>query len=283
MYHESLYKTALEAIRNNDFSFRIPEEKATFPGERAAIMTINRMMELMQEQRQNIEMASWERITRILTHEIMNSLAPIVSLSDTFLEEDAIRNSELYEGMKAIHDTSEGLISFVDSYRKFSALQKPQPENVNIRELLDNISNIGIIPENVSLETKIEPEDICITVDPNLIRQVLINIVKNAVEASATRILIYAFKYDDAPTRIRICNNGPRITDEEQREIFVPFFTTKRTGNGIGLSLCRQIINISGGSITLLPTGTNGWNVSFQITAAENSKFKIQNSELGVH
>ena len=283
MYHSSLYSTALEAIRNNDFSFRIPEEKATFPGERAAIQTINRMMEVMQEQRQNIEMASWERITRILTHEIMNSLAPIVSLSDTFLEEETIKNSDLYEGMKAIHDTSEGLISFVDSYRKFSSLQKPQPEDVNIRELLDNISNIGIIPENVSLETKIEPENISINVDPNLIRQVLINIVKNAVEAGATRILIYAFKYDDAPVRIRICNNGPRITDEEQREIFVPFFTTKRTGNGIGLSLCRQIINISGGSITLLPTGTNGWNVSFQITAAENSKFKIQNSELGVH
>jgi len=221
----------------------------------------------MQDQRQNIEMASWERITRILTHEIMNSLAPIVSLSDTFLEEDVIKNGDLYEGMKAIHDTSEGLISFVDSYRKFSSLQKPQPEVVSVKEMIQSILSIGIIPENISVETKIEPEDITLMVDPNLMRQVIINIVKNAVEASATRILIYASKYDDSPVRIRICNNGPRISEEEQREIFVPFFTTKKTGNGIGLSLCRQIINISGGNISLLPTGTNGWNVSFQIEA----------------
>lgn len=271
MYHSNLYATVLEAIRNNDFSFRLPEEKATFPGEKSAIRTINTMMEIMQEQRQNIEMASWERITRILTHEIMNSLAPIVSLSDTFLEEDTIKDSDLYEGMKAIHDTSEGLISFVDSYRKFSSLQKPQPEIISIREMINNIIHIGIIPENISVETKIEPEDITINADPNLMRQVLINIIKNAVEASATRIFIYASKYDNSPVRIRICNNGPRISDAEQKEIFVPFFTTKKTGNGIGLSLCRQIINISGGSISVLPSGTNGWNVSFQIEAPHNT------------
>ncbi|MCR5312234.1 MAG: HAMP domain-containing histidine kinase [Bacteroidaceae bacterium] len=265
MYHESLYNMALEAIYNGDFSYRIPKEKAVFPGEQAAIETINKMLEIMQEQRQSIEMASWEKLTRILTHEIMNSLAPIVSLSDTFMEDVNIQHSDLYEGIKAIHDTSEGLISFVDGYRKFSSLQKPKTEVINIKNFLNNIVSLGIIPDSISVEINVEPENMVLTVDPNLIRQVITNIMKNAIEAGATRLLLYAFKYEGAPGRIRISNNGPSISNEEQKEIFVPFFTTKKAGNGIGLSLCRQIMNICGGSISILPTGTNGWNTNFQI------------------
>lgn len=261
MFSTSLYPLVLEAIRNSDFSFRLPT-KGLLPGERAARETINRMMELMQEQTESIEMASWEKLTRILTHEIMNSLAPIVSLSETFLEEDEIKKSEYFEGIKAIHDTSEGLISFVDSYRKFSSLQLPQPEDINVLEL---ITGVRTIFDNADISVEVTPANLTLYADPNLIRQVITNIVKNAIEASAQHINISAYKYENNPLHIIISNDGKPIADNEQREIFIPFFTTKRSGNGIGLSLCRQIMNISGGSIALLPTGTNGWNVNFEL------------------
>lgn len=262
MFDTSLYPLVLEAIRNNDFSFRLPLNGVMLPGERAARTTINQMMEIMQEQRQSIEMASWEKLTRILTHEIMNSLAPIVSLSDTFMQEEEIKQSEYYEGIKAIHDTSEGLCSFVDSYRKFSSLQQPTPEMISVSDLLANVRQMA---GKVEVEVSIEPDDLRLYADYNLIRQVLMNLVKNAVEAGASKIHVTACQYNSGPLRIIVSNNGTAISESEQKEIFVPFFTTKKTGNGIGLSLCRQIMSISGGSIELLPTGTNGWAVNFQL------------------
>ena len=270
MYHQDLYNTAIEAIRNGDLAFRLPEDKAVFPGEKAAIATINSMLEIMQEQRQNIEMASWEKLTRILTHEIMNSLAPIVSLSDTFMENESVLHSDMYEGIKTIHDTSEGLISFVDSYRKYSSLQKPKPETIDMASWLNVVTGIITSNHDVSVETRINPETLQISFDPNLLRQVLINIMKNAIEAQATQIQINAYQYADSPARIRISNNGSTISDDERQEIFVPFFTTKKSGNGIGLSLCRQIMTISGDSIELLPSNTNGWSTSFQLEFASS-------------
>ncbi|MCQ2213304.1 MAG: HAMP domain-containing histidine kinase [Bacteroidaceae bacterium] len=263
MFTSDKYDLIIEAIKNDDLSFRISENGLMTPGERAARATINRMMEIMQEQRQDIEMASWEKLTRILTHEIMNSLAPIVSLSDTFMKEPAIQKSEYFEGIKAIHDTSEGLRSFVDSYRKFSSLQRPQPEDIIVDELFAGISSM--VDADVHLTSHIQPSDIIIHADPGLMRQLFMNLVKNAIEAHATHINLSAYKYNDGSTHIIVSNDGSPIPEAEQKDIFVPFFTTKKTGNGIGLSLCRQIMKISGGSITLLPTGTNGWNVSFEM------------------
>ena len=156
MFSTSLYPLVLEAIRNGDFSFRLPT-KGVLPGERAARETINHMMELMQEQRQDIEMASWEKLTRTLTHEIMNSLAPIASLSGTFVQEESIRNSDLYEGMKVIHETSKGLRSFVDGYRKFSSLQLPQPENIEVEILLRCLQTMA---GKVDIEVKVEPANL---------------------------------------------------------------------------------------------------------------------------
>ncbi len=263
MFARDKYELIIEAIKNGDLSFRLPVKGLMTPGERAARNTINRMMEIMQEQRQDIEMASWEKLTRILTHEIMNSLAPIVSLSDTFMNEPSIQQSEFYEGIKAIHDTSEGLRSFVDSYRKFSSLQRPQPEEMMVDELFTSIT--ALTDANVHFTSQIEPPDLTIQADPSLMRQLLMNLAKNAVEANATHIGLSAYRYGNGNTHIVIGNDGTPIPEAEQRDIFVPFFTTKKTGNGIGLSLCRQIMKISGGTITLLPEGANGWNVSFEI------------------
>ena len=196
----------------------------------------------------------------------MNSIAPISSLSETFLKRKDVVNGPLYDGIRAIHETSTGLISFVDSYRKFSALQKPSPEPFYLMDLLKQIQGLSLVPETVALTLQIEPVELMLYADPNLIRQVLINILKNAVQSiggNKGRIHIRAYSAADEHVFIYISNDGPVIPEEEAEQIFVPFFTTRINGSGIGLSLSRQIMKLSGGSISLLRAGTNGWNTTF--------------------
>ena len=214
------------------------------------------------------ELDSWIKLTRVLTHEIMNSIAPISSISDTFMHREDVVKGPLFEGIRAIHETSTGLIGFVDSYRKFSALQKPQPEAFYIREALQQLKSLNIIPVNINFTTQILPDDLMLFADPNLVRQMLINLIKNATQAigdAPGRIHIAAFTNEAEHVFIHVSNDGPAIPTDVAEQIFVPFFTTKHEGSGIGLSLSRQIMKLSGGSITLLKTGSNGWPVTFQL------------------
>ena len=214
------------------------------------------------------ELDSWIKLTRVLTHEIMNSMAPISSISDTFMQREDVKDSEIYDGIRAIHETSTGLISFVDSYRKFSALQQPQPEPFFIQEIMKQVSSLNLVPEHINLNIQVEPDDLMLYADSNLIRQLLINLLKNAVQAIGDhqgRILVHAYADKNEHVFINVSNNGPAISSELARQIFVPFFTTKQDGSGIGLSLARQIMKLSGGTITLLKTGTNNWPVTFQL------------------
>lgn len=214
------------------------------------------------------ELDSWIKLTRVLTHEIMNSMAPISSISDTFMQREDVKDSEIYDGIRAIHETSTGLISFVDSYRKFSALQQPQPEPFYVQEIMKQVSSLNLVPENINLNIQVEPNDLMLYADSNLIRQLLINLLKNAVQAIGNhqgRILVHAYADKNEHVFINVSNNGPAISSELARQIFVPFFTTKQDGSGIGLSLARQIMKLSGGTITLLKTGTNNWPVTFQL------------------
>ena len=214
------------------------------------------------------ELDSWIKLTRVLTHEIMNSMAPISSISDTFMQREDVKDSEIYDGIRAIHETSTGLISFVDSYRKFSALQQPQPEPFYVQEIMKQVSSLNLVPEHINLNIQVEPNDLMLYADSNLIRQLLINLLKNAVQAIGNhqgRILVHAYADKNEHVFINVSNNGPAISSELARQIFVPFFTTKQDGSGIGLSLARQIMKLSGGTITLLKTGTNNWPVTFQL------------------
>ena len=214
------------------------------------------------------ELDSWIKLTRVLTHEIMNSMAPISSISDTFMQREDVKDSEIYDGIRAIHETSTGLISFVDSYRKFSALQQPQPEPFYVQEIMKQVSSLNLVPEHINLNIQVEPNDLMLYADSNLIRQLLINMLKNAVQAIGNhqgRILVHAYADKNEHVFINVSNNGPAISSELARQIFVPFFTTKQDGSGIGLSLARQIMKLSGGTITLLKTGTNNWPVTFQL------------------
>ena len=231
-------------------------------GKNVRILTLNDIRNELDAK----ELDSWIKLTRVLTHEIMNSIAPISSLSETFLKRKDVVNGPLYDGIRAIHETSTGLISFVDSYRKFSALQKPSPEPFYLMDLLKQIQGLSLVSETVALTLQIEPVELMLYADPNLIRQVLINILKNAVQSiggNKGRIHIRAYSAADEHVFIYISNDGPVIPEEEAEQIFVPFFTTRINGSGIGLSLSRQIMKLSGGSISLLRAGTNGWNTTF--------------------
>ena len=212
------------------------------------------------------ELDSWIKLVRVLTHEIMNSIAPISSLSETFLKRKDVVGTPLYDGIRAIHETSVGLISFVDSYRKFSSLQKPSPEPFYLLDLLRQIEGLTLVPGNIILSLQVEPAELMLYADPNLIRQVLINLIKNAVQAidgEKGRIHVRAYSSADEHVFVYVSNDGPAIPEVEAEQIFVPFFTTRSEGSGIGLSLSRQIMKLSGGSISLLRPGTNGWNTTF--------------------
>lgn len=212
------------------------------------------------------ELDSWIKLVRVLTHEIMNSIAPISSLSETFLKRKDVVGTPLYDGIRAIHETSVGLISFVDSYRKFSSLQKPSPEPFYLLDLLRQIEGLTLVPGNIILSLQVEPAELMLYADPNLIRQVLINLIKNAVQAiggEKGRIHVRAYSSADEHVFVYVSNDGPAIPEVEAEQIFVPFFTTRSEGSGIGLSLSRQIMKLSGGSISLLRPRTNGWNTTF--------------------
>lgn len=231
-------------------------------GNKVRILTLNDIRNELDAK----ELDSWIKLTRVLTHEIMNSIAPISSLSETFLKRKDVVGTPLYDGIRAIHDTSVGLVSFVDSYRKFSALQKPSPEPFYVLDMLRQVEKLGLVPESVKITFQVEPDDLMVYADPNMIRQVLINLLRNAGQAIGSQggnIHVRAYSAADEHVFIYVSNDGPVIPEEVAKQIFVPFFTTKQDGNGIGLSLSRQIMKLSGGSISLLRAGSNGWNTTF--------------------
>lgn len=268
-------KLMLEALENHDYTFRL-SSKGILWGDRKIAETLNGLISQISLERQDIEVQSWEKLTRILTHEIMNGIAPIMSLSEVFMKDKRIVDSPLYDGMKAIRDTSVGLMDFVDSYRKFTSLQEAHPEHVSICDIIEGVQSLGVAPNGIKLTTVFDLENEYISVDKNLFRQVIINIVKNATESfehdaegnivsANAMIQIFAYQYPNTPLRIRISNNGKPIPDDVRQDIFIPFFSTKKTGSGVGLALCRQIMRMSGGTINILPAGANGWSTSFII------------------
>ena len=243
-----------DAIRFHDFNFRLSTKGLLF-GERALQEALNDMGNNIQELEAHNEVESWQRLTRVLTHEIMNATAPIQSITQAYLNSPEIKQSPYEEGIRAIFDTSSGLSLFVDSYRKLTQLQEPIPTNINLQEFVQNISSLYPMVEwNIDISPDVE-----LNIDENLFRQVLINLIKNAIEAEAKKISI---KWDK---RILISNNGHIIPEDAQREIFIPFFTTKNNGSGIGLSLSRQILIKQGFMLSLEKKAQEGFNVTFAI------------------
>lgn len=206
------------------------------------------------------EIDSWIRLTRVLTHEIMNSVTPITSLSDTLLSLSDTHDEEIRSGPQTISTTGKGLLAFVESYRRFTRIPTPEPSLFYVKAFIDRMVELARHQntcENITFHTNISPADLIVYADENLISQVVINLLKNAIQAIGTqaggKIEISARCNDSEEVLIEIKNNGPAIPPEIADHIFIPFFTTKEGGSGIGLSISRQIMRLSGGSITLLP------------------------------
>ena len=199
------------------------------------------------------EQQSWSKLIRVLTHEIMNTITPIASLSDTLMTfegaDDDIRN-----GLSTISESSKGLIKFVDSYRNLTRVAPPVKKAFYFKELAERVINLTREQTIMSgaICTYVEKsEDVLLYADEGQITQILINLVKNAVQAEAKNIEITAEINLSEHIIINVTNDGNPISKESQEEIFVPFFTTKQEGTGIGLSLSRQIMRLHNGSLSL--------------------------------
>lgn len=212
------------------------------------------------------EIDSWIRLTRVLTHEIMNAVTPITSLSDTLLERNKqeISKEEIRNGLQTISSTGKGLLAFVESYRKFTRVPTPEPTLFYVKGFINRMVELARhqypdVP--VTFHTSIVPDDLILYADENLISQVIINLLKNAIQAFETspspaeerHVSLRAYCNEAEAVLIEISNNGPAIPPDIAEHIFIPFFTTKANGSGIGLSISRQIMRLSGGNISLIP------------------------------
>lgn len=212
------------------------------------------------------EIDSWIRLTRVLTHEIMNAVTPITSLSDTLLglTEAQASKEEIRNGLQTISSTGKGLLSFVESYRKFTRIPTPEPSLFYVKSFIERMVELARHQHpdvRVTFHTDIAPSDLILYADENLVSQVVINLLKNAIQAIESdintdkegHINIRAYCNEAEAILIEISNNGPAIPNDIAEHIFIPFFTTKEGGSGIGLSISRQIMRLSGGNLSLLP------------------------------
>lgn len=206
------------------------------------------------------EIDSWIRLTRVLTHEIMNSLTPVTSLSETLLALPGAENEEMKQGLETIHTTGKGLINFVMSYRRLTRLPSPEPSLFYVRPFLERMIKLAQHQHpcpNITLSILETQDDLILFADENLIAQVVTNLLKNAIQAIGNApdglITLKAYCDEQESIHIEIANNGPAIPADTAEQIFVPFFTTKEEGSGIGLSLSKQIMRLSGGTLALLP------------------------------
>ena len=230
--------------------------EATIGKDTVRIIAFNDISSEIEENEQQ----SWSKLIRVLTHEIMNTVTPISSLSETLLDFDGL-SDDLKNGLSTISQSSKGLIKFVDSYRNLTRVAPPVKKAFYFRELVERV--ISLTREQAVMSgatcTYVEKsDDILLYADEGQITQIMINLVKNAIQADAKNITITAHITLSEQTVISVANDGLPISRESQDEIFVPFFTTKQEGTGIGLSLSRQIMRLHNGSLTLTRSDENG-------------------------
>ena len=241
-----------------NLSIRVSE--TVLKGERVKLIAMNDIHGEMEDK----EVDTWIRLTRVLTHEIMNSVTPITSISSTLLSRHDEMKEELRNGLELISDTGKGLISFVESYRRFTHIPTPQPTLFYVGRFIERMTQLASHhhASHIAIQTDIRPDDLILYADEDLIGQVVLNLLKNAIQAIGPdhpdgQIMVRASCNSNESIVIEISNNGPAIPPEEAEHIFTPFFTTKEGGSGIGLSVARQIMRLSGGSISLKSNDPN--------------------------
>ena len=252
---------------DQDFLLTIQATELRIRGNTMKLLTLQNIQSELQQQ----EIEAWQNLTRVLRHEIMNSITPISSLTSTLreiLDHDMTQKSHHYElknegaedlreGLTTIENRSKGLIKFIDAYREYTSLPQPKIKNVNVRDFIERVVQLmrpEIKKSSIEFAHNCESEYLTIQADEEMIEQVLINLIKNSLEAlvetNSGKIHVTG-RYDGRQVTIQVTDNGPGIIKEALNKIFVPFFTTKRTGSGIGLSLSRQIMQMHNGNLTV--------------------------------
>ena len=246
----------------------------TLRGENVKLISLQNIQNELEEK----EMEAWQNLVRVLTHEIMNSVTPISSLAGIVEEEIKPHTlqengapltkdqlSDIHLSLQTISKRSEGLIQFVKEFRSLTSIPKPKPVQIAVQELLDELVLLhrkDLTQKNIEMKISVYPEDLTISADKNMIEQVLINLLKNAIQSfedqPEKRIEFKAYLNEKSRTVISITDNGTGIDPEALDKIFIPFFTTKKTGSGIGLSLSRQIMRQHQGTLTVKSTVGKG-------------------------
>ena len=246
----------MDALEDGELNFRFLE-KNRFN------RTLNRIRSIMERMRTAQEQDSWEKLIRVLTHEIMNTVSPIASLSDALsksMDDQGRSELDVKAGLETISDSSKNLIEFVQTYRQLSGVARPVRRPVVVQELMDKtiaLNSEYLASCGVTCSYRTKEADMMIYADEGQISQILINLIKNAVQAQAKRIVIDG-RMDGDDVILEVANDGEPISRKNQEEIFVPFFTTKPDGSGIGLSISRQIMRRHHGTIDLLRSDADG-------------------------
>lgn len=223
----------------------------------------------------NQEVDSWIKLIRVLTHEIMNTITPVTSLSETLLTR-VTEDKDLKQGLETIHKTGTELLAFVNNYRRFTHVPQPQPALFYVEPFLERMALLC----NHEVEISVSPKDLLVYADESLLSHVVTNLLKNAVEAFKEKeredkqecrsadlqsaaskkafIRLQAYANVQESIIIDVSNNAGLIPEDVASHIFIPFFTTKPEGSGIGLSLSRQIMRVSGGSLSLYQDKAQG-------------------------
>lgn len=246
--------THVDQIKESLKNFSSRETNTVLKGRRVRIVAFSDIKGELANQ----ETDSWVKLIRVLTHEIMNTVTPIVSLSDTLLRHS---EGEQHEGLSVIHHTSKELVKFVENYRRFTHVPTPQPTLFYVKPFLERMASLARqrMKDGCEVETDIRPKDLIVYADEGLISRVVTNLLKNAAEAvpAGGHIWLKAYTGENDTVVIDVINNGPMIPDDIATHIFVPFFTTKKDGSGIGLSISRQIMRVSNGFLSLITDRAN--------------------------
>jgi nitrogen fixation/metabolism regulation signal transduction histidine kinase len=265
-----------------DLHLAINATELRLRGSTYKLVSIQNILSELQQQ----EIEAWQNLTKVLRHEIMNSITPIASLAGTaidIIQEDVVRQNgtmvfdqEAYDdinmSLRTIENRSKGLVNFVEAYRNFTNIPQPDFARVKIKDLIDEVVKLikaGVADSKVNIEVNVDPPNMIVRVDSKLIEMVLINILKNAAEVleevdnPTIRVSVYADHEQRA--YIDISDNGPGIEPEALDKIFIPFYTTKRDGSGIGLSLSQRIMQMHQGNLTATSEVGHGTTFTLQL------------------
>ena len=241
----------LDAFEDDEYNFR-------FKVNSKFNKTLNRVKWIVERRRQQHEQESWTKLIRVLTHEIMNTVSPIASLSEALSHSVDVpeeeREMDVKAGLATIASSSKDLIHFVESYRELAGVAKPILKALMLDPLINkaiDLTQEQCAEASVTCTYLAKTEDILIYADESQISRILINLIKNAIQAGAHHIYIISEIDGNEQTQIHVVNDGAPITPESQEQIFIPFFTTKPNGSGIGLSLSRQIMRAHNGTLEL--------------------------------